>query len=262
MIGRMFDVKEFAVHDGPGARVTFFLKGCPLRCPWCHNPEGQRSEQELMIRTALCTDCGRCRRPSETELFRRYGRNPLACPKGLITEAGTDVTARQILDRVLPLKQMLESMGGGVTFSGGEPLLQWEFLCECLSLLRENGIHTAVETCGYAEAAVFRSVMENCDYILMDLKIFDPEAHLAATGVENGPILENARILKQSGRKFVFRTPLIPGYTDSPENLAQIRAFVGDSPWESLPYNDLAGAKYPMLGREYTLNHSERNDKI
>lgn len=254
MTGRIFDVKEFAVHDGPGTRITFFLKGCPLRCLWCHNPEGQSLDKEMMVRTALCERCGRCLQPSEHPLFRVYGRNPSACPKGLISECGDDVTPEEVLERVLPFRAILESCAGGVTFSGGEPLMQWDFLKEAMLLLRKEGIHIALETCGYAPSAVFREAIGLADYVMMDLKIMDSVAHKAATGVSNERILENARILQASTTPFVFRTPLIPDYTDSPENLAAIASFVGESPWEKLPYNALAGAKYSMLNRIYPLD--------
>ncbi len=254
MTGRVFDIKEFSVHDGPGGRITFFLKGCPLRCLWCHNPEGQSPERELMIRKALCEGCGSCRREREGEAFRRYGIDPAACPKGLITECGTDMTPQQVLDRVLPLKQMLTLSEGGVTFSGGEPLMQWEFVCECARLLRAQGIHVALETCGYAPAEIFRKTVAQMDCVMMDLKIMDPEKHRAATGVSNGDILENARFLMSHGSDFIFRTPLIPGYTDGSENLDRIRTFIGASPWEQLPYNELAGAKYSMVNRIYPLD--------
>lgn len=255
--GRIFDVKEFAIHDGPGARITFFLKGCPLRCPWCHNPEGLSRERELMVRTALCTQCGACRIPADTDEFRRYGRNPAACPKGLITLCGTDTSPQQVLERVLPLKEMLALAEGGVTFSGGEPLMQHEFLEECLILLRENGIHTAIETCGYAKEEIFRRITDLCDYVMMDLKYMDEETHRRILGVSNRVILANAAHLKGHHPAFVFRTPKIPGYTDTDENLAQIKAFVGDAPWEILPYNTLAGAKYPMLNKTYPLKEGD-----
>ncbi|MBO5221649.1 MAG: glycyl-radical enzyme activating protein [Clostridia bacterium] len=260
MIGRLFDVKEFAVHDGPGARMTFFLKGCPLRCLWCHNPEGQRFDKELMVRSALCEHCGLCSRPAENELFRSYGRNPASCPKGLISECGEDLTPSELVDRVLPLKEILTSMGGGVTLSGGEPLMQGDFLLECCALLRDHGIHLALETCGYASEEVFREAVGAVDYVMMDLKIMDPEAHKSATGVSNEIILKNARYLMESGREFVFRTPLIPRYTDSPENLEAIASFVGEAPWETLPYNELAGAKYSMLNRIYPLDEKKENE--
>lgn len=147
---------------------------------------------------------------------------------------------------------------GGVTFSGGEPLSQARFVAESLDLLGGVGIHRAIETCGFAPAETFRAVvLERCDYVMMDLKLMDSAAHERFTGVPNGQILENARALLESGVPFEFRTPLIPGITDTEENLAAIEAFVGGAKWEKLPYNDLAGAKYPMLGREYPYEKPE-----
>ena len=254
MTGTVFDVREFTVHDGPGGRITFFLKGCPLSCAWCHNPEGQRRAPELMVKEALCSHCGLCRRNTESADYLRYGRDVSACPNGLLSVTGTEMTPEDVLSRVLPMKELLRVTEGGVTFSGGEPLAQPEFLKECLDLLRENGIHTAIETCGYAEEEIFRSaVLDRCDYVMMDLKLMDSAAHERYTGLPNEVILRNARSLIESGKPFEFRTPLIPGITDTEENLAAIADFIGNAKWEKLPYNDLAGAKYPMLGREYPL---------
>ena len=265
-VGTVFDVREFTVHDGPGCRITFFLKGCPLTCIWCHNPEGQRRERELMVRDALCTRCGLCRKNTESADFLRYGRDISACPQGLLSVAGEEITPEGVLARVLPMKEMLLSMEGGVTFSGGEPLAQPEFLSLCLDLLGENGIHRAIETSGFSSESVFyRTAIERCDYVMMDLKLMDDGAHRRYTGVSNEGILRNARILMESGVDFEFRTPLIPGITDTEENLRAIGEFVGSYKWEKIPYNPLAGAKYAMLGREYPYDaakHSSRINKI
>ena len=250
--GLVFEIREFTVHDGPGGRLTVFLKGCPLACTWCQNPEGQNVYPELMARTNACTGCGSCRKEVDTEEYRLFGRSPSRCPAGLLRVSGEWYTAEALLDRILPLKEMLEMTAGGVTFSGREPLLQSDFLAEALDLLRESGIHTAIETSGYADAETFREiVLRRCDYVMMDLKLIDRSLHEAYTGVDNDVILENARVLKESGLPHVFRTPLIPGITDTEENLAAIARFVGDSPHEKIPYNAAAGSKYPMLGREY-----------
>lgn len=249
--GRIFDIKEFAVHDGPGAGITLFLKGCPLRCVWCHNPEGQRYERELMCKSALCAHCGACEKNRQSESYLAWGRDVAACPRGLLSVCGTDLTPEQVLSRVLPLKPILEMTEGGVTFSGGEPLMQADFLCATASLLRSHGISTALETCGYASEETFLRVLSCVDYVMMDLKLMDEAAHVRYTGVSNAPILQNATHLMASGVPFIFRTPLIPAITDTEENVSAIAAFVGDAPWERLPYNSLAGAKYPMLGREY-----------
>lgn len=256
--GTVFDIREFTVHDGPGGRITFFLKGCPLRCVWCHNPEGQRFEPEIMVKHALCTHCGCCTKNTESPDFIRYGRDASACPNGLISICGDTVTAKDILDRVLPMKEILTLTEGGVTFSGGEPLSQPEFLREALDLLGENGIHRAIETCGFTSAECFRAlVIDRCEYVMMDLKLMDDEAHRSYTGVSNRTILENAKSLMESGKPFEFRTPLIPGITDTDENLAAIEDFIGGAKWEKLPYNTLAGAKYPMLGRAYPYDETK-----
>jgi pyruvate formate lyase activating enzyme len=250
--GLVFDLREFTVHDGPGGRLTVFLKGCPLACTWCQNPEGQNPFPELMAKTNACTGCGNCRKEVNTEDYRLFGRSPSRCPAGLLRVSGEWYTAEALLDRILPLKEMLEMTEGGVTFSGGEPLMQSEFLAVMLDLLREHGIHTAIETSGYADAATFREiVLRRCDYVMMDLKLMRKDLHEAYTGVDNTLILENARALRESGVPHVFRTPMIPGITDTEENLAAILAFVGNSPHEKIPYNAAAGSKYPMLGREY-----------
>jgi len=259
-VGRIFDIKEFAVHDGPGAGITVFLKGCPLRCVWCHNPEGQRFERELMVKGALCAHCGACLRDRESEDFRMWGRNISACPRGLLSICGADVTPKQITERILPLKNLLDMMEGGVTFSGGEPLVYADFVCETAALLHEQGIRTAMESCGYATQETFLRVLSHMDYVMMDIKLMDAAEHKQYTGVSNEPILRNARLLMESGVPFVFRTPLIPHITDTEENLAAIRDFVGNAPWETLPYNSLAGAKYPMLGREYPYDATIKNE--
>ena len=191
-------------------------------------------------------------RNTESPDYRRYGRDISACPNGLISLCGERLTAEDVLARVLPMKEMLTLTEGGVTFSGGEPLSQPTFLMEALDLFGENGIHRAIETCGYTDAETFRQlVIDRCEYVMMDLKLMDDAAHRRYTGVSNERILENARMLMESGKEFEFRTPMIPGVTDTEENLAAIKAFVGDARWEQLPYNELAGAKYPMLGRKY-----------
>lgn len=255
--GTVFDIREFTVHDGPGGRITFFLKGCPLRCVWCHNPEGQRFDREIMVKTTLCTHCGSCKRNAESTDLIRYGRDISACPNGLISLCGEELTPEGVLARVLPMKEMLALTEGGVTFSGGEPLSQPGFLRKSLDLLGENGIHRAVETCGYTSREIFRAlVLDRCEYVMMDLKLMDDDAHKRYTGVSNKLILENAKALLESGKDFEFRTPLIPGITDTEENLAAIEAFIGGAKWERLPYNELAGAKYPMLGREYPYDES------
>ena len=252
--GIIFDVKEFALHDGPGVRTTVFFKGCPLRCKWCHNPEGLSPEPQLMVKTARCRHCGRCFQPCTHDVCRPFGRCLYACPDALISVAGKEITADELTARLTRDADFLRTSGGGVTFSGGEPLMQPGFLLEMLRRMRKENIHTAIETSGFASPEVFAEILNAVDYVMMDLKLADDEAHRAYTGVSNRVIFENAAGLRASGKPHVFRTPLIPGITDTEENLTALAAIAGGDEWEKLPYNTLAGAKYPMLGMEYPLD--------
>lgn len=254
MTGTVFDIKEFAVHDGAGIRTTVFLKGCPLRCVWCHNPEGLSPKRELYVKKNNCMECGLCSRGCDHEECKPFGRCLHICPRDLVSVAGREWEAKELADKLLTHKDFFESVGGGVTLSGGEPLLQSDFCVELLGYLGGK-IHTAIETSGYASADDFRRVTELCDFVYMDIKIADPEKHKKYTGVDNAIILDNAAYLKSSGKPHVFRTPLIPNITDTEKNLAAIAEIVGDSPWEKLPYNSLAGAKYANVGRKFALEN-------
>lgn len=239
MIGMMFDVQEMTFHDGPGGRVTFFMKGCPLRCVWCHNPEGQSIAQEVMFKKNKCVHCNAC----------DHHQYPQNCPSGALAQCGFEMSSEEVLRRVLPLKESLDMMEGGITFSGGEPLMQLDFLIECLQKLKQNGFHTAIETCGYCEPDLFRQVIDLCDYIMMDIKLMNDRDHVGMTGVSNYRILQNASILMNSGKAFCFRTPLIEGITDTSDNLNQIQEFINGAEWEKIPSNPLASVKYEQLNR-------------
>ena len=249
MQGLVFDIKEFSLHDGPGIRTTVFLKGCPLRCVWCHNPEGLSHRPELFV-SSTCKACGLCYRGCDHEDCRPYGRCLHVCPQNALRVAGEAWEDGALADRLLAQEDFFRENEGGVTLSGGEPLLQADF---CTALLDRLGrrIHRAIETSGYADAADFRRVAERCDLVMMDLKLMDADLHRRYTGVDNAHILENAAWLRTSSIPHVFRTPLIPRITDTEENLAAIRAFVGEDAWETLPYNTLAGAKYAGVGRTF-----------
>ncbi|MBQ9545637.1 MAG: radical SAM protein [Clostridia bacterium] len=247
MRGLIFDVKEFSVHDGPGCRITVFMKGCPMRCLWCHNPEGQKAEPELMIKSSQCVHCGLC----EKDPVPPFARDPGACPKGLISVSGEWIEAKDLAKRLLRFKDQLVRMKGGVTFSGGEPLAQTDFVLEAAEILRNAGVHVAVQTGGYSNEEEFQRLINGVDLVMMDLKLADEKEHIRYTGVSNEKIFKNAGILKNSGVDHIFRTPLIPGITDGKENLEAIEKLTAGSKWEKLAYNKLAGAKYPMLGRTY-----------
>lgn len=250
MIGTVFDIKEFSLHDGPGPRVTVFLKGCPLRCRWCHNPEGLNPNPQLMIKYNLCTKCGRCMQKCEHEECQSFERCIYACPNGLISVSGIEYEADELAKKLMSNADFYKSNGGGVTISGGEPLMQADFVC---GLFEKVSMHRAIQTCGYSDANNFKKVIEMCDFVMMDIKIADREKHKEYTGVYNDIILKNYDYLKNSGKKFVVRTPMIPNITDTTENLNSIEKIIGDSLWEKLPYNEMAEAKYPMLNMEYNI---------
>lgn len=250
MKGLIFDIKEFALNDGGGIRTTVFFKGCPLRCIWCHNPEGQSPEKELFLKRKGCLSCGLCCLPCEHPECREVGRCLHICPKNLVGVAGKEWDAQTLSEHLLKRSDVYRATGGGVTLSGGEPLMQADFACELFDRL--SSVHRALETCGYAPETEFRRVIERCDFVYMDLKLSDDAEHRTYTGVSNEQILANAEYLKRSGREYRFRIPLIPGITDTEENLRGLSNIVGDSPVELLGYNRLAPAKYASVGRKYT----------
>lgn len=251
MIGTIFDIKELAIHDGPGTRITVFLKGCPLRCRWCHNPEGLTSAPQLSFKKSLCAGCGACRRPCDHPECRPYGRCLHACANGCLSVAGEQIDSDMLAKKLLANADVLTLLGGGITISGGEPLMQHEFVCELAEKL--NGIHLALQTSGHARPEIYRKVIAHFDYIMQDIKLADPQAHREYTGVDNAWILENIAYLKQSEKKFIFRVPLIPGITDTEDNLRAVADIAGDFPVELLRYNPFAGAKYDTLGMTYPL---------
>lgn len=251
--GIVFDIKEFAVHDGPGIRCTVFLKGCPLRCLWCHNPEGLSMQPQAMVSEAGCTRCGRCLLPCGHAECQGLGRCVRACPRGLVHLAGQRMEAADVAARLSALAPLLT--GGGATVSGGEPLMQPEFVLDLIARLA--GMHTIVETSGHADPEVFRAVARAVSMLYMDIKHADSGAHRRLTGVDNDLILRNLAWLKESGVPFLIRVPLIPGCSDDRANLEATAALLEGAAAlqcvELLPYNPFAGAKYKGLGMQYPL---------
>lgn len=256
MTGTIFDIKEFTVHDGPGSRITVFLKGCPLRCLWCHNPEGLKVEKQLMYKSTFCSHCGKCMEPCEHEECKTYGRCIHVCPNGCLSVAGETLASDELANRLLKHAELLNLMGGGITISGGEPMLQADFVCDLADKL--VGVHKAIQTSGFTDLETYQRVVSKFDYVMQDIKLADCSQHLQYTGVSNEKILKNVEWLKQSGKEFVFRIPLIPNITDTEENLTAISKIVEHHRTELMPYNPLAGAKYSMVDMEYQLN-SEKN---
>ncbi len=248
MTGRIFDIKELSVHDGDGARVTVFMKGCPMRCEWCHNPEGLSYNKNLFFKKSKCTNCGLCYKPCDHDDCKSFGRCVHICPNNCLKAVGRDYTTSELAEILLRYKKILKSTGGGITFSGGEPFFQWEFLSDIVDELKADGIcDIAVETCGYVQNEVFRKIVRKISSVIMDIKIFDSAKHVKFTRCDNSVIKENFLWLRKSGVPYVIRTPLIKGITDDDENLSEIKDFIGDSKWELLPQNDLAKSKYDSL---------------
>ncbi len=227
--GIVFDIKEFTIHDGPGIRTTVFMKGCPLSCTWCHNPEGQSMRPQLIHGTAG---------------ERLAGRTYTAAELATLLDQHTAV---------------LRANEGGITFSGGEPLLQAEFVAEVIDLL--PGTHILLDTCGLGDESDFRSLVDRCHLVYFDLKLMDRAAHRHYTRRDNAQILHNLQILSASGKPFVIRVPLVPGVTDTDENLTAIARTVRGLPGllrvDLLPYNRAAGSKYQFAGMEFKPDYDE-----
>lgn len=252
MEATIFDIKEFGLHDGPGLRLTVFLKGCPLRCVWCHNPEGMAFGQELVRNEDACRHCGLCHRPCDHPECAALGACVHICPDRLVKAAGERYTLERLAQRVLSYREFFGERGG-VTFSGGEPLMQADFIERVIPLLGD--IRVGVETCAQVPAAVFDRMMPQFHDRFVDMKHMDAATHRRLTGQDNTLILRNITSLKESGLPFAVRIPLIPGLTDTADNLAATADFLADArdrvQVELLPYNPMTGAKYRMIGRNY-----------
>ncbi len=282
--GVIFDLQRYAIHDGPGIRTTIYFKGCPLVCDWCHNPEGQDPDAQLLIDPSRCIRCGACAQVCPEGLAapapggvgdeaaasdgaaadgrgdeptagrcRRCGRCAEACPAQARRMAGRWVSAERLVDEIERDRPFFESSGGGVTFSGGEPLLQATFLLATLAECRRRGLHRVVDTCGYAPPATLSAVAEETDLFLFDLKTIDPQRHRAHTGVALEPILANLRLLDDRGAVVWIRTPLIAGFNDTPEQIEAMGRLVASLNQvrriHLLPYHRGAEAKLARLGR-------------
>ena len=264
--GLVFDIKRFAVHDGPGIRTTVFLKGCPLNCRWCHNPEAKLPAPQLMWRPERCIACGECLAAcphgaiAQVDGALRYARelcqNCGACAERCFAEARQLVghwrTVGEVLREALRDEPFYRTSGGGVTLSGGEPLAQPQFSAALLAELRAARVHTALDTCGVAPPEVFRRVAGLADLVLFDIKHLDPEAHLRGTGSPLQPVLDNFKILASLGVNIVVRTPVVEGYNATVDFAKQLGRFVAahapGTPVELLPYHRLGEGKARALG--------------
>ncbi|MBP5623079.1 MAG: glycyl-radical enzyme activating protein [Thermoguttaceae bacterium] len=252
--GCIFDIREFSLFDGPGVRTTVFLKGCPLRCVWCHNPEGLNQAPEILFSKAKCVHCNSCKSVCPSQLKDRCvacGKCALACPTQARRLCGQFMTSEELLDEVLRSQPIFESSNGGVTFSGGEPLAQIDFVEEASKALHEHGVHVAVETSGFSSAQTYKRLLDSVDLVFQDVKHTDDETHRRYTGVSNVVIFENLEGLKRSGKPFIIRVPLIPTVNDSQENLRRLAEKLRDASClqrvELLPYHSSSGGKYDLL---------------
>lgn len=279
--GRVYDIQGFSVQDGPGIRTTIFLKGCPLRCPWCHSPESQAYYPQLSWISMRCLGTERCesrcvkacpkkaiapagtRRDAQTqkdirlihvdrELCDNCGACAGACHPGALYICGEDYTVDALLDKACADRAFFEHSGGGVTVSGGEALTQPEFTLALLKGLKARGIHTALDTTGYAPWKVVESVLPYVDLYLYDLKHMDSAKHKATVGVPNEPILENARRIAAAGGTFQIRIPVIPRFNDDEDNIRKTAAFCRElgaavETVQLLPYHNLGVAKYQRI---------------
>ncbi|HWQ47271.1 MAG TPA: glycyl-radical enzyme activating protein [Longilinea sp.] len=267
--GMIFDIKRYSINDGPGIRTTVFLKGCPLSCWWCHNPESQRSDPEIIYRVNRCRRCAACVRVCPQEALQ-------LTPDGLVTNRsrcdicgmcaqvcyysarerlGYNISIDALLTQIERDIPFFDQSSGGVTFSGGEPLLQPEFLAEALHACRMHEIHTTVDTCGLADWEVFQRILPDVNLFLYDLKLMDAELHQRYTGATNELILNNLRILSEHGAAVIVRIPLIPGVNDDEENLHKSGEFLSGLPHpvgvELIGYHEIAQTKYEGLGMPY-----------
>lgn len=257
MEATIFDIQRGSYVDGPGIRTTVFFKGCNLRCRWCHNPESQHRETQMLFYRDRCVSCGKCKSvcPEQGKTCTLCGRCTLFCPEDARELCGKNVTVDEIFRQIAKDKQFFETSGGGVTCSGGECMLQADFLCELLRRCREADIHTAVDTAGNVPWDAFEKILPYTNLFLYDIKCITEDRHIAGTGVSNRRILENLRRISAvfSGQIHI-RIPVVPGFNDSAEEMEKIRLFlkkISCNQVELLPYHRLGEHKYAALGMEH-----------
>jgi pyruvate formate lyase activating enzyme len=282
----VFNIQRFSLHDGPGIRTTVFLKGCSMRCFWCHNPEGQHPEPELRYFPERCIACGQCviacpnhahEMHDGAHVFLREecdlsGKCVETCYSRALQMEGRTMTVDQVMEEILADCSFYESSGGGVTLSGGEPALNRDFALEILERCKVHQLHTAVETCGEVAWASLEALLPFTDLIMMDIKHLDSGKHQLATGQPNDRILSNARQLALNGKTIIFRTPVVPSVNDTELEIEQIAIFVrdlielrkinaqtegGEIRYELLAFHKLAAGKYPSLGLDYSARDVE-----
>ncbi|EGJ19313.1 pyruvate formate lyase activating enzyme (plasmid) [Cereibacter sphaeroides WS8N] len=267
--GTIFDIQRYSIHDGPGLRTIVFLKGCPLRCRWCSNPESQSPEPDLLFRAEACIGCGRCIPVCSVQALSgdnpgfvdrskciRCGECTKVCPTEALKRTGRRMTLAEVMQELRKDAIHYRRSGGGVTLSGGEPLLQHAFAKQILMACHAQGWNTAMETTGCTTREVIRDVIPHVDHLLMDIKAIDPAVHRAHTGVDNRIILENA-LIAASLTHAVVRVPVVPGVNDTVAEIGAIAEFAklmpGVETLHLLPYHSFGENKYRLLGRDYPM---------
>lgn len=275
----VFDIQRFSVHDGPGIRTTVFLKGCPLNCLWCHNPESKAKYPEVMLYENLCIGCGECVSTCEDKLHtfgdeghkinredcKRCLKCASACVAGALTVSGKEISVSDVLAEVMRDRSFYDNSGGGVTVSGGEPLMHTEFCVELLSAAKAQGINTAIETSGFGKWENIERLSACVDFFLWDYKETNPERHREYTGVDNSLILENLAKLDSLGANIVLRCPIIPGLNDREEHFRGIADVANKHNSiirvELEPYHSLGKGKATAIGKDYPLGDMKSASK-
>lgn len=268
--GLVFNIQRFSVNDGPGVRTIVFLNGCPLRCKWCCNPESQELKPVIMFKAQNCVGCGNCEVvcPTGASNLKLPGKidhsKCIACGKCVevcyhkaLEISGKEMTVEDLMRELYQDRVVYRRSGGGITVSGGEALMQHEFLLELLKTCKSLGWHTAIETTGFASKEVIGKVLPYLDLVMMDIKHLDPKVHKQFTGVSNEMILENAMYIAKNAKEMIVRVPVIPGFNADPVSIACIAKFAtcleNVKELHLLPYHDLGSNKYAMMGKDYSL---------
>lgn len=254
MTGVVFNIQHFSVHDGPGIRTTVFMKGCPLRCQWCHNPEGLSRQVQVQYFEDQCIDCGTCSKEHSAS-------HAQICPAKALKVCGQELDVEAVLTQVLKDRAYYAD-NGGITLSGGECLLQADFASQLLARAKAVGLHTAIDTSGCVAWDAVEKTLAVCDLYLYDIKCIDPALHRAYTGADNRIILENLKKLDACKKEIWIRIPLIPGFNDTPKEMDAIASFVAAltsvTQVTLMPYHTLGASKYKTLGLEYPYDTAKR----
>lgn len=279
MEGIITNIQRFSTGDGPGIRTTVFIKGCPLRCLWCQNPETWTKKPQIAWYKSRCIECGKCIEicpndaitgketlvPDE-ESCEACGKCVEVCPKGAREIIGEKMDSSEVLEEITKDRVFYEESGGGVTISGGEALVQPEFTRDILQKCREKDISTALDTSGYYKFEKVEAVLPFTDLVLYDLKHLNPDKHRKITGVGPEKIMENIKKIDRSGTRIWIRTPIVPGYTDSEENIKKIAEFIANNlenveRYDLLPYNPLVESDYENINKNFPLKGLEEPDE-